>query len=210
MTKEEMMKQMQNLLGLQKQVRAKAETAEVNAKAATNETIDVAEISDSIDELAEMFCDNAVILSRISNALQGKKNPWRMEQPEDDDWDEDDIAYMDAIVLFAVPGMPPALIPEEDAVSKYPGFDDEQTFNCFELREGLVLHYMDHTWESDDDITICDPVFIATLDEDEEETVDLTAVDFLYAMEFLAAHTVTITEESGKTYQGYWLPKKAK
>lgn len=71
-----------------------------------------------------------------------------------DDWDEDDMACMDATVLFAVPGKPVQLMTEEDALSKFPGFDDEQTFYCVEIGDHLFLHYMEHTWESEDDITI--------------------------------------------------------
>ena len=115
MTDKEMMNQMQDLLG----IRMKPSEKEAAAIA----------LADSVDELAELFCDSAIVLSRIASLLQGKKNPWDTKNFEDmDDWDEDDMACMDATVLFAVPGKPVQLMTEEDVLSKFPGFDDEQTF----------------------------------------------------------------------------------
>ena len=61
MTEKEMMNQMQNLLGIRK-------------KPFEKEAAAIA-LADSVDELAEMFCDSAIVLSRISSLLQEKKNP---------------------------------------------------------------------------------------------------------------------------------------
>lgn len=134
MTEKEMMNQMQNLLGIRK-------------KPSEKEAAAIA-LADSVDELAEMFCDSAIVLSRISSLLQEKKNPWNTKDFKgSDNWDEDDMACMDATVLFAVPGKPVQLMTEEDALSKFPGFDDEQTFYCVEIGNHLFLHYMEHTWE---------------------------------------------------------------
>ena len=197
MTEKEMMNQMQNLLGIRKKPSEKEAAA--------------IELADSVDELAEMFCDSAIVLSRIASLLQGKNNPWDTKNFEDaDDWDEDDMACMDATVLFAVPGKPVQLMTEEDALSKFPGFDDEQTFYCVEIGDHLFLHYMEQTWESEDDITITAPVYIARVNDDETECEELTAMDFLAAMIFLNEHFVTITGEDGKTICGYWLPKEKK
>ena len=197
MTEKEMMNQMQDLLGIRKMASEKEAAA--------------IELADSVDELAEMFCDSAIVLSRISSLLQRKKNPWDTKNFEDmDDWDEDDMACMDATVLFAVPGKPVQLMTEEDALSKFPGFDDEQTFYCVEIGDHLFLHYMEHTWESEEDITITAPVYIARVNDDETECEELTAMDFLAAMIFLNDHFVTITGEDGKTICGYWLPKEKK
>ena len=197
MSEKEMMQQMQNLLGIRKKPSEK-EAAEI-------------ELADSVDELAEMFCDSAIVLSRIASLLQGKNNPWDTKNFEDmDDWDEEDMACMDATVLFAVPGKPVQLMTEEDALSKFPGFDDEQTFYCVEIGDHLFLHYTEHTWESEDDITITAPVYIARVNDDETECEELTAMDFLAAMIFLNEHFVTITGEDVKTICGYWLPKEEK
>ena len=185
---------MQNLLGIRKKPSEKEAAA--------------IELADSVDELAEMFCDSAIVLSRIASLLQGKKNPWDTKNFED--MDEDDMACMDATVLFAVPGKPVQLMTEEDALSKFPGFDDEQTFYCVEIGNHLFLHYMEHSWESEDDITITAPVYIARVNDDETECEELTAMDFLAAMIFLNDHFVTITGEDGKTICGYWLPKEKK
>ena len=59
-----------------------------------------------------------------------------------DDWDEDDMACMDATVLFAVPGKPVQLMTEEDVLSKFPGFDDEQTYYCVEIGDHLFLRFI--------------------------------------------------------------------
>ena len=185
---------MQNLLGIRKKPSEKEAAA--------------IELADSVDELAEMFCDSAIVLSRIASLLQGKKNPWDTKNFED--MDEDDMACMDATVLFAVPGKPVQLMTEEDALSKFPGFDDEQTFYCVEIGDHLFLHYMEHTWQSEEDITITAPVYIARVNDDETECEELTAMDFLAAMIFLNDHFVTITGEDGKTIYGYWLPKEKK
>lgn len=45
-------------------------------------------------------------------------------------------------------------------------------------------------------------------DDDGVECEELTAVDFLTAMFFLDQHAMTITDETGRTVCGYWLPKK--
>ncbi len=197
MSEKEMMQQMQNLLGIRKKPSEKESAA--------------IELADSVEELAEMFCDSAIVLSRISSLLHGKKNPWDIRESEDeDDWDEDDMVGMDATVLFAVPGRPVQLMTEEDALSKFPGFDDEQTFYCVEIGDHLFLHYMEHTWEGEDNITITDPVYIARVNDDETECEELTAMDFLAAMIFLNDHFVAITGEDEKTEYGYWLPKEKK
>ena len=185
---------MQNLLGIRKKPSEKEAAA--------------IELADSVDELAEMFCDSAIVLSRIASLLQGKKNPWDTKNFED--MDEDDMACMDATVLFAVPSKPVQLMTEEEALSKFPGFDDEQTFYCVEIGDHLFLHYTEHTWESEDDITITAPVYIARVNDGETECEELTAMDFLAAMIFLNDHFVTITGEDGKTVYGYWLPKEKK
>lgn len=69
MTEKEMMNQMQNLLGIRK-------------KPSEKEAAAIA-LADSVDELAEMFCDSAIVLSRIASLLQGKNNPWDTKNFED-------------------------------------------------------------------------------------------------------------------------------
>ena len=82
MTEKEMMNQMQNLLGIRKKPSEKEATAIA--------------LADSVDELAEMFCDSAIVLSRISSLLQEKKNPWNTKDFKDaDDWDEDPQCHTD-------------------------------------------------------------------------------------------------------------------
>lgn len=190
MNEKEMMKQLQDLRAGMKEEEANAFLVQV-----TN--------------MAEVFYTGAIALSRFCNMFQGKnlQEPEKFEE-EDDNWDEDDIEYMDATVLYAVPGKGVQLMEEEEAMSRFPDFEDEQTFRCVEIAEDLVLHYMEHTWESEDDITITDPVYIARVSDDRGECEELTAMDFLTAMFFLDQHAMTITDETGRTVYGYWLPKK--
>lgn len=190
MNEKEMMKQLQDLRAGMKEEEANAFLVQV-----TN--------------MAEVFYTSAIALSRFGNMFQGK-NPQEPEkcEEEDDDWDEDDIEYMDATVLYAVPGKGVQLMEEEEAMSRFPDFEDEQTFRCVEIAENLFLHYMEHTWESEDDITITDSVYIARVGDDGGECEELTAMDFLTAMHFLNQHAMTITDETGRIVCGYWLPKK--
>ena len=190
MNEKEMMKQLQDL-------RASMEEEAANAL-----LVEVA-------KMADVFYTSAIALSKLYNMFHGKdlQEPEKCEE-EDDDWDEDDIEYMDAIVLYAVPGKGVQLMEEEEAMSRFPDFEDEQTFHCVEIAEDLFLHYMEHTWESEDDITITDPVYIARVSDDGDECEELTAMDFLTAMFFLNHHAMTITDETSRTVCGYWLPKK--
>lgn len=162
-----------------------------------------------VTNMAEVFYTSAIALFRFCNMFQ-RKDPQEPEkcEEEDDDWDKDDIEYMDATVLYAVPSKGVQLMREEEAMSRFPGFEDEQTFHCVEITEDLFLHYMEHTWESEDDITITDPVYIARVGDDGVECEELTAMDFLTAMLFLNRHVMTITDETGRTVCGYWLAKK--
>lgn len=190
MNEKEMMKQMQDLRASMKEEDANAFLVQVA-------------------KMAEVFYTSAIALTKLCNMFQGKdpQEPEKCEE-EDDDWDKDDIEYMDATVLYAVPGKGVQLMEEEEAMSRFPGFEDEQTFHCVEIAENLFLHYMEHTWESEDDITITDPVYIARVSDDGGECEELTAVDFLTAMFFLNQHAMTITDKTGRTVYGYWLPKK--
>lgn len=190
MNEKEMMKQLQDLRAGMKEEEANAFLVQV-----TN--------------MAEVFYTSAIALSRFCNMFQGKdpQEPEKCEE-EDEERDEDDIEYMDATVLYVVPGKGVQLMGEEEARSRFPGFEDEQTFHCVEITEDLFLHYMEHTWESEDEITITDPVYIARVGDDGVECEELTAMDFLAAMLFLNRHAMTITDETGRTVCGYWLPKK--
>ena len=148
MNEKEMMKQLQDL-------RASMEEEAANAL-----LVEAA-------KMADVFYTSAIALSKLYNMFHGKnlQEPEKCEE-EDDDWDEDDIEYMDATVLYAVPGKGVQLMEEEEAMSRFPGFEDAQTFHCVEIAENLFLHYMEHTWEIEDDITITDPVYIARVGDD--------------------------------------------
>ena len=127
MNEKEMMKQMQDLRASMKEEDANAFLVQVA-------------------KMAEVFYTSAIALTKLCNMFQGKE-PQEPEKCEegDDDWDEDDIEYMDATVLYAVPGKGVQLMEEEEAMSRFPDFEDEQTFHCVEIAENLFLHYMEHT-----------------------------------------------------------------
>lgn len=158
----------------------------------------VAKLGAFLDELADLFSDGAGMLSQLADCLQ-----------EDSDLrDVDDIGLMDATVLYAVPGVPVQLLTEEEALSRFPGFEEEQTFHCFAIQEHLYLYYMECAWESEDEITITAPVFVSRVSDDEAESVGLTARDFVAAIAFLNDHTTTLTDETGAAGCGFWLPKE--
>lgn len=151
-----------------------------------------------LDELADLFSDGAGMLSELADCLQ-----------EDSDLrDVEDIGHMNATVLYAVPGVPAQLMTVEEALSKFPGFEEEQTFHCFVIQEHLYLYYMEGAWESEDEITITAPVFVSRVSDDEAESVELTARDFVAAIAFLNDHTTTLADETGAAGCGFWLPKE--
>lgn len=151
-----------------------------------------------LGELADLFGDGAGMLSELANCLQ-----------EDSDLrDVEDIGHMDATVLYAVPGVPAQLMTEKEALSKFPGFEEEQTFHCFVIQEHLYLYYMECAWESEDEITITAPVFVSRVSDDEAESVELTARDFVAAISFLNDHTTTLADETDAAGCGFWLPKE--
>lgn len=158
-------------------------------------------------DLAGMFGEGADMLSRLSDCLKEDSDPRDPEAPGVSDEDEAGIGHMEATVLYAVPGAPARLMTEEDALSMFPGFEEEQTFHCFEILEHLYLYYMEYAWESEEGLTITAPVFIARVNDDETENVELTARDFVAAIAFLNDHTVTLADETGRIGCGYQLPK---
>lgn len=159
-------------------------------------------------DLAEMFGEGAAMLSRLSDCFKEDREPRDLETPGVSDEDEAGIGHMEATVLYAVPGAPVRLMTEEDALSMFPGFEEEQTFHCFEILEHLYLYYMEYAWESEEDLTITAPVFVARVNDDETENVELTARDFVAAIAFLNDHTVTLADETGHIGCGYQLPKE--
>lgn len=151
-----------------------------------------------LDELADLFSDGAGMLSELADCLQ-----------EDNDLrDVEDIGHMDSTVLYAAPGVPAQLMTGEEALSKFPGFEEEQTFHCFEIQEHLYLYYMECAWESEEDIAITAPVFVSRVSDDEAESVELTARDFVAAIAFLNDHTTKLADETGTAGCGFWLPKE--
>ncbi len=151
-----------------------------------------------LDELADLFSDGAGMLSQLADCLQ-----------EDSDLrDVEDIGLMNATVLYAVPGVPAQLMTVEEALSKFPGFEEEQTFHCFEIQEHLYLYYMECAWESEEEIAITAPVFVSRVSDDETKSVELTARDFVAAIAFLNDHTTTLADETGTGGFGFWLPKE--
>lgn len=158
----------------------------------------VSKLGAFLGDLADMFGDGANMLSELADCLQ----------EESDLRDVDDIGLMDATVLYAVPGVPAQLMNEDEALSKFPGFEEEQTFHCFEIQEHLYLYYMECAWESEEEITITAPVFVSRVSNDETESVELPARDFVAAIAFLNDHTTTLADETGTAGCGFWLPKE--
>ncbi len=241
MNKEVMMKQMQNLLGLQKQptVKEMLESQEKEKQAAKTTGDTTGDLVTAVSDLAEMFCDCAVVLSCIAELLMDEENPGQLNPYEDlyeeDDWEDDmdedadyacccddcelrdecDSYYEEndsysPTVIYAVPGRPIELMSEVEAANHFPWKNDEQDYVCFSINEHLQLLYMEPAWEDAEEITILDPVYIARLNEARTDSEEITVRDMVDAVMFLEDHMVSITDESGRTSTGYWLPKKKK
>ena len=205
MTKDDVMKQMQEFFRL----RSKAQEKDPALPESDIEDT-VLELADVLDELAENFTD---VSSRILDLtedlrkdLNGPHNTGKAviaKQHEEDDEGHD--CGIDSLVLYAVPGKQPELMPAEDALDQY-GMD-EMNFNCFEIREGLLLHYMNPAFEDQEEVTVVDPVYIASVDIKNNRLHELTAQDYAAAMDYLAGHMTLIVDANGRAIHGYVFPK---
>ena len=93
----------------------------------------------------------------------------------------------------------------EDALDQY-GMN-EMNFTCFEIREGLLLHYMTPAFENQEEITVVDPVFIARVDVKHNRLHEITTQDYAAAMDYLAGHMTLIVDANGRAIDGYVFPK---
>ncbi len=183
MNKNEMLKQMQNLLGLQRN----------DCDAAK----DTDSIVDCIDDLAEQLCDSAVILSRISDQLQDREDLWESGVNGED---EENSYEADAIVLYAVPGMPAALVSEEWAIDELMLHRSEAEFSLQSITEDLMAVYPTgsaHEY-ADGTVLVSGPMYIChpVIGDEEDAKMDLSAVDFCEAMSFISTHTVFARNKS--------------
>lgn len=212
MTKDEVMKQMQDFFRLRKSAERKAPA--VPESLGPDIKDEVLELADVFDELAETFTDAAaVILDFTADLRNERKGPRdtgmgaRLDQDEEDVTEDEEghDAGIYSVVLYAVPGEAPRLMTAKEALDQYDM--DEMDFNCFEIREGLYLHYMTSAFEDDDDeITIVDPVYIAKVDMRNSRMHDITVKDYEAAMNFLAEHMSIMMDVNGRTFHGYVLP----
>lgn len=170
----------------------------------------VLELADVLDELAENFTDaSAMILdltADLRNDLKEPRNAGKAviaRRHEEDD--EGHNCGIESLVLYAVPGKRPELMPAEDALNQY-GMD-EMDFDCFEIREGLLLHYMTPAFEDQEEITVVDPVYIARVDVKNNRLHEITAQDYAAAMDYLAGHMTLIVDANGRAVHGYVFPK---
>lgn len=205
MTKNDVMRQMQEFFRL----RSKAQEKDPALPESDIEDT-VLELADVLDELAENFTDaSSMILDLTADLRKDLKEPRNAgkavisKQHEEDDEGHD--CGIESLVLYAVPGKQPGLMSAEDALDQY-GMD-EMDFDCIEIREGLLLHYMTHAFEDRDEITVVDPVYIARVDVRNNRLHDITAQDYDAAMNFLARHMTLIVDANGRAIHGYVFPK---
>lgn len=190
MNKDDMLQQLQNLLGLKNDLCEKPEETE--------------SIAECIDELAEMFCDGAVILSRIADQLQGETDPWANSictDNEDDEYDGDDFCDEDAIVLYTVPGMPVTLVDEECAIDELMINFGAKAFSQTFITEDLMAVYpTKYAYESanvEGMVFVAGPMYIChVIAGDEDAKMDLTAEDFCQILSFINDHTVPAKDKS--------------
>jgi hypothetical protein len=142
----------------------------------------------------------------LRNDLKEPRNAGKAviaRQHEEDD--EGHNCGIESLVLYAVPGKRPELMSAEDALNQY-GMD-EMDFDCFEIREGLLLHYMTPAFEDQEEITVVDPVYIARVDVKNNRLHEITAQDYAAAMDYLAGHMTLIVDANGRAVHGYVFPK---
>ena len=212
MTKDEVMKQMQDFFRHRKSAEGKA--AAVPESAGPDIEDSVLELADVFDEFAETLADAAAVILDLTADLRNEQKESldtdmaaRLVQDEEDVTDDEEVhdAGIYSVVLYAVPGEAPRLMTAKEALDQYDM--DEMDFNCFEIREGLYLHYMTSAFEDDDDeITVMDPVYIARVDMRNNRMHDITVKDYEAAMNFLAEHMSLMMDADGRMFHGYVLP----
>lgn len=205
MTKDDVMKQMQDFFRRRSRVQEKGPDLPESDIGDT-----VLELADVLDELAENFTDaSAMILDLAADLRTDLKEPRNAgkavitEQHKEDAEGHD--CGIESLVLYAVPGKRPELMSAEEALDQY-GMD-EMDFDCFEIREGLLLHYMTPAFEDQEEITVVDPVYIARVDVKNNRLHEITAQDYAAAMDYLAGHMTLIVDANGRTIHGYVFPK---
>jgi hypothetical protein len=214
MTKENVMKQMQDFFKLRNTAQKKDSVLSGADIAGSGIEDTVLELADVLDELAESFTDSSAEILDLTADLRkelrnlqdiGKvKSAYVNKKASVDDDDSHDCGIF-STVIFAVPGEAPKLMSAKDALDQY-GMD-EMDFDCFEIQEGLLLHFMTHAYEDEDEITVVDPVYIARVDVKNNRLHEITAQDYVAAMDFLAGHMTLIMDANGRTIHGYVLPK---
>lgn len=205
MTKDDVTRQMQEFF------RRRSRAQDKNPALPESDIEDtVLELADVLDELAENFTDaSAMILdltADLRNDLKEPRNAGKAviaRQHEEDD--DSHNCGIESLVLYAVPGKRPELMSAEDALNQY-GMD-EMDFDCFEIREGLLLHYMTPAFEDQEEITVVDPVYIARVDVKNNRLHEITAQDYAAAMDYLAGHMTLIVDANGRAVHGYVFPK---
>lgn len=205
MTKDDVMRQMQEFF------RRRSKAQEKDPAIPESDIEDsMLELADVLDELAENFTDaSAMILdltADLRNDLREPRNAGKAviaRRHEEDD--EGHNCGIESLVLYAVPGKRPELMSAEDALNQY-GMD-EMDFDCFEIREGLLLHYMTPAFEDQEEITVVDPVYIARVDVKNNRLYEISAQDYAAAMDYLAGHMTLIVDANGRAVHGYVFPK---
>lgn len=205
MTKDDVMRQMQEFF--RRRSRAQDKDPAIPESDIEDSML---ELADVLDELAENFTDaSAMILDLTADLRNDLKEPRNVgkaviaRQHEEDD--EGHNCGIESLVLYAVPGKRPELMSAEDALNQY-GMD-EMDFDCFEIREGLLLHYMTPAFEDQEEITVVDPVYIARVDVKNNRLHEITAQDYAAAMDYLAGHMTLIVDANGRAVHGYVFPK---
>lgn len=142
------------------------------------------------EKLPSGFYHEAVeILSALVEAV--KDNPYflALQEEADDFYDES------AIVLYAEPGKVAALLEEGEAIDEIMIARRVSSFETRYITEELLAVYPKNyaREHSDGSVFVAGPLYIAhpIYDEDDDEaTMDLTAVDFCEAMAYLTTHAV--------------------
>ncbi len=210
MTKEDVMKQMQEFLRRRSMAEEKNPAVSGTESPESKNENTMLEVADVLDELGESFTDASDMIMDLTEDLRKELKELRnagkamnAEQLEEDGDCHD--CGIESLVLYAVPGRRLELMSAEEALDQY-GMK-EMYFSCIEIREGLLLHYMTPAFEDQEEITVVDPVYIARVDVKNNRLRGITARDYAAAMNYLAGHMTLLVDANGRAIHGYVFPK---
>lgn len=148
-------------------------------------------IAETLDSVAEVLCDTALEIARITRKLHGNVNPW--EKCADEDNYGEDVS-----VLYAIPGKPFELVTEEYAIDDIIINGHEADFRMHPIADGIFAMVPKDVavYTEGNDALIDGPIYVCSIDMETGNTIELTAVDFVEACMYLTTHAIRMASGS--------------